>query len=216
MGEVFDNRNLYIALYDDHKQEISFPIYTMGGERRAVASRPFGNGITEHVLRTKKTLWIPRDVQEFAASIGVASIGRPSQCYLGVPLLSSDKAVGVIAVQDYDRENVYTTADVELLSAIAAQTAAALENVRLYAAESRRAVQLQTAAEISTAAGSVLSVDELLPFVVNLIQQRFNLYYVGLFLLDEARQIAMLRAGTGEEGSGCWSASINCRWMIDR
>ena len=200
MGEVFDNRNLYIALYDDRKQEISFPIYTMDGERRTVAGRPFGNGITEHVLRTKKVLWIPREVQEFAASIGVASIGRPSQCYLGVPLLSGDKALGVIAVQDYDRENIYTTADVELLSAIAAQTAAALETVRLYAAESRRAVQLQTAAEISTAAGTVLDVDELLPFVVNLIQQRFSLYYVGLFLIDDARQNAVLRAGTGEVG----------------
>ena len=46
----------------------------------------------------------------------------------------------------------------------------------------------------------MLNVDELLPFVVNLIQQRFNLYYVGLFLVDEARQNAILRAGTGEAG----------------
>jgi GAF domain-containing protein len=130
----------------------------------------------------------------------VVSIGRSSQCYLGVPLLSGDKALGVIAVQDYDREDVYSTADVELLSAIAAQTAAALENVRLYAAESRRAVQLQTAAEISTAAGTVLDIDELLPFVVDLIQQRFSLYYVGLFLIDEVQQAAVLRAGTGEVG----------------
>jgi PAS domain S-box-containing protein len=200
IGEVFDNRNLYIALYDERKQEISFPVYTMDGERRTVAGRPFGNGITEHVLRTKKALWIPRDVPQFAASIGVASIGRSSQCYLGVPLLSGDKALGVIAVQDYEQEAIYTTADVELLSAIAAQTAAALENVRLYAAESRRAVQLQTAAEISTAAGTVLNIDELLPVVVDLIQQRFNLYYVGLFLVDELQHNAVLRAGTGEVG----------------
>jgi GAF domain-containing protein len=200
MGEVFDNRNLYIALYDDRKQEISFPIYTMDGERRAVAGRPFGNGMTEYVLRTKKTLLIPRAVQEFAASIGIANIGRAAQCYLGMPLLSGDKALGVIAVQDYEREDVYSPADVELLSTISAQTAAALENVRLYAAEARRAVQLQTAAEISTAAGTVLSVDELLPSVVLLIQQRFSLYYVGLFLIDDARENAILRAGTGEAG----------------
>jgi GAF domain-containing protein len=89
----------------------------------------------------------PRQVQDFAASIGIANIGRPSQCYLGVPLLSGDKALGIIAVQDYDQEDVYSSADVELLSAIAAQTAAALENMRLYAVEARRALQLQTAAE---------------------------------------------------------------------
>ncbi len=200
VGEVLDNRNLYVALYDERKQEISFPIYTIDGERRAVAGRPFGNGLTEYILRTKKTLSIPREVQDFATGIGTANIGRPSQCYLGVPLLSGDKALGIIAVQDYEHADIYSPADVELLSTIAAQMATALENVRLYAAEARRALQLQTAAEISTAAGTVLNVDELLPFVVNLIQQRFNLYYVGLFLVDGERRNAVLRAGTGEMG----------------
>ncbi len=71
---------------------------------------------------------------------------------------------------------------------------------RLLAIESKRAVQLQTATEVSKAAGTFLNVDELLPFVVNLIQQRFTLYYVGLFLVDDARQNAVLRAGTGEAG----------------
>ena len=42
--------------------------------------------------------------------------------------------------------------------------------------------------------------DELLPFVVDRIQQRFGLYYVGLFLVDEPRQYALLRAATGEVG----------------
>jgi PAS domain S-box-containing protein len=200
MSEILDTRNLYIALYDDGKQEVAFPIYTMEGERHTVASRPFSNGITEHVLTTKKVLWIPRDVQGYATSLGMARLVRPSRCYLGVPLLSGDKALGVIAVQDYEHEDCYTTADAELLSAIAAQAAAALENVRLYAVESRRAVQLQTAAEISTAAGTVLDIAELLPVVVDLIQQRFSLYYVGLFLIDEAQQAAVLRAGTGEVG----------------
>ena len=200
IGEVFDNHNLYIALYDDRKQEITFPIYTIDGERRTMAGRSFGNGLTEYVLRTKKTLLISRDVQQFTASAGIASIGRASQCYLGIPMISGDKAIGLVAVQDYDREDVYSSNDVELLSAIATQTATALENVRLYAAEARRALQLQTTAEISTTAGTVLNVDELLPFVVNLIQQRFNLYYVGLFLIDDGRQNAVLRAGTGEAG----------------
>jgi GAF domain-containing protein len=36
--------------------------------------------------------------------------------------------------------------------------------------------------------------------VVELIHERFDLYYVGLFLLDEAGEWAVLRAGTGEAG----------------
>ncbi|HJW84697.1 MAG TPA: GAF domain-containing protein [Anaerolineae bacterium] len=68
------------------------------------------------------------------------------------------------------------------------------------AALSRRALQLQTAADVSRAASSILNGDELLASTVDLIRGRFNLYYVGLFLVDEARQYAVLRAGTGEAG----------------
>jgi len=35
---------------------------------------------------------------------------------------------------------------------------------------------------------------------VDLIQERFGLYYVGLFLIDESGEYAVLRAGTGEFG----------------
>ncbi len=200
IGEVFDNRNLYIALYDEHTQEITFPIYTIDGERRQVAGRPLGNGMTEYMLQTKTPLLIARDVQSYAASLGITNIGRPSCSYLGVPLLSGNKAIGAIAAQDYEHEEVYTPANMELLSTIATQTAAALENTRLHVAEERRALQLQTAAEVSSAASTVLDVDELLPFVVNLIQQRFNLYYVGLFFVNATYQSAVLRAATGEAG----------------
>ncbi|MGC9348091.1 MAG: GAF domain-containing protein [Anaerolineae bacterium] len=63
-----------------------------------------------------------------------------------------------------------------------------------------RTVRMQTAAEISQAASSMLSLDELLPQSVELIRQRFGLYYVGIFLLDDTEKWAELRAGTGEAG----------------
>ncbi|OQY25124.1 MAG: hypothetical protein B6I34_02755 [Anaerolineaceae bacterium 4572_32.1] len=59
---------------------------------------------------------------------------------------------------------------------------------------------LQAAAEVASATTLVLDPDELLQQVVNLVRERFDLYYVGLFLLDEERQFAVLRAGTGEAG----------------
>jgi len=64
----------------------------------------------------------------------------------------------------------------------------------------RRALQLQTAAQVSRATSSILNLDELLPQAVELIRDRFNLYYVGLFLVDETGQWVLLRAGTGEAG----------------
>jgi len=64
----------------------------------------------------------------------------------------------------------------------------------------RRALQLQTAAEVSRAISSILNPDELIQQVVNLVRERFGLYYVGLFLVDESGRWAVLRAGTGEAG----------------
>jgi GAF domain-containing protein/HAMP domain-containing protein len=63
-----------------------------------------------------------------------------------------------------------------------------------------RAMQLETAADVSRAATSVLDPDELLRQAVDLIRDRFDLYYAGLFLLDESGHWAVLRAGTGEPG----------------
>jgi len=59
---------------------------------------------------------------------------------------------------------------------------------------------LQAAAEVSRATTSIRDLDKLLPQVVDLILERFELYYAGLFLLDEAREFAVLRAGTGAAG----------------
>lgn len=68
-----------------------------------------------------------------------------------------------------------------------------------------RTRNLETAAEVARAASSVLDPDDLLHQTVDLVRGRFNLYYVGLFLLDEqpddaGRTFAVLRAGTGEVG----------------
>ncbi|HSJ58302.1 MAG TPA: GAF domain-containing protein, partial [Anaerolineae bacterium] len=64
----------------------------------------------------------------------------------------------------------------------------------------QRAVQLATAADVSRAAASILDLKTLTAQVVNLVHERFDLYYVGLFLLDAQGRYAVLEAGTGEAG----------------
>jgi GAF domain-containing protein/HAMP domain-containing protein len=59
---------------------------------------------------------------------------------------------------------------------------------------------LQAAAGVARATTSVLDPDELLHQVVDLVRKRFNLYYAGLFLLDDEQRFAVLHAGTGSAG----------------
>jgi len=81
------------------------------------------------------------------------------------------------------------------------------ERERLLADLERRSNQLQTAAEVSHAATAILDPEELTQQVVDLVQGRFGLYYVGLFLVDRTGEWtgqpdnwAVLRAGTGKAG----------------
>lgn len=59
---------------------------------------------------------------------------------------------------------------------------------------------LYAVADVAHATTSLLDPTVLLPQVVELVRERFGLYYVGLFLVDEARRFAVLQAGTGEAG----------------
>jgi GAF domain-containing protein/HAMP domain-containing protein len=63
-----------------------------------------------------------------------------------------------------------------------------------------RSAYLEASAEVGRTASAMLDADELVQEVVGLIRDRFDLYYVGLFLIDEMGEWAELRAGTGDAG----------------
>lgn len=60
--------------------------------------------------------------------------------------------------------------------------------------------QLFTAAEVAKSIITLLDPQTLIQYTVNLICERFDFYYVGLFLLDESGDYAVLQAGSGEAG----------------
>lgn len=65
---------------------------------------------------------------------------------------------------------------------------------------SQRVNQLQTSAEVARTAATLTDPEQLLTRVVELIQQRFEFYYVALFLVDTEGRYAVLQRGTGEAG----------------
>lgn len=96
--------------------------------------------------------------------------------------------------------HTFSPSDIDIGEAIADQLTIWLENRRLLQEAQYRSDRLQTAARVSQAASSILDIDALINTSVNLIRDQFDFYYVGLFLVDEAREWAILRAGTGEAG----------------
>lgn len=74
------------------------------------------------------------------------------------------------------------------------------EQAELISILTKRTIQLQTAAEVSRAVSSILDINHLLPAVVDLICNHFDYYYVGIFLVDDSQNWAVLKAATGEMG----------------
>ncbi len=74
------------------------------------------------------------------------------------------------------------------------------ERERLLQGLHHRSNQIQTAFEVSKTAADYLDPEPLLWQVCNLIHERFGYYYVGLFLVNDHGENAVLRAGSGEAG----------------
>ena len=74
------------------------------------------------------------------------------------------------------------------------------EQAELVSVMTKRTIQLQTAADVSRAASSILDLNKLLPAVADLICNHFDYYYVGIFLVEEATEWAVLSAATGTMG----------------
>jgi GAF domain-containing protein len=64
----------------------------------------------------------------------------------------------------------------------------------------RRATQLEAVSRVARTIASVQDINALLPDITKLVSQQFGFYHVGIFLIDEARDLAVLRAANSEGG----------------
>jgi GAF domain-containing protein len=64
----------------------------------------------------------------------------------------------------------------------------------------RREIQVRTASEISRIISAELNLNILFQKVVDLVKDRFDLYYVGVFINDESNLYTVLQSGTGKAG----------------
>ena len=112
----------------------------------------------------------------------------------GSPLFIRENAR---AVRDQAGNTLYYEGTVE---DITERKEAEAEREELLADLIHRGTQLVTAAEVSASASTILNPEELMRQTVDLIQHYFDIYYVGLFLIDETGEQAVLHAGTGEAG----------------
>jgi GAF domain-containing protein/CheY-like chemotaxis protein len=131
---------------------------------------------------------------------------------MALPLVAHDEVIGAITVQSVE-ESAFQEDDINVLQAVADQLAIAIHNARLATQNQkllnqteRRMRLLAAAAEVGRSVTSILDLDELLNKTVDVICDAYGFYYAGVFLLDSAKEWAILRAGRGEAGEAMVAA----------
>ncbi|MEZ5460808.1 EAL domain-containing protein [Dokdonella sp.] len=127
---LLNARNFFISLLSEDGSELRFPYY-VDQHDTAFPARRLGNGITDWVINHRRPLLATEtEIRDLIEAGEMIVFGTLPKCWLGVPLLLDERALGVMVVQSYDAEDDYGVAEQEILQFASFQIATALERKR--------------------------------------------------------------------------------------
>ena len=127
IGNLLPATNFFVALYNETKDELSFPYY-VDEHDDAPAPRKLDSGtLSGEVIRTGQPLLLTPDSKPCLHERVGPVIGKESLDWLGVPLTSQKGVIGALVVQSYSGDVRYTEQDEVLLQFVSTQIAAAIE-----------------------------------------------------------------------------------------
>jgi signal transduction histidine kinase len=130
--KVMDVSMFGIALHDASTNELSFELYVVDGEVGPKVRLPVtDDGLNSWVFNKAQPLLLASSSEERKYGVTSLDDGLATESWLGVPMVARDHVIGVISIQSY-KKHAFTQGDLVLLTAIANQTAAAIENAHLY------------------------------------------------------------------------------------
>lgn len=117
--------------------------------------------------------------------------------WMGVPLNAAAETIGALSVSNRDSGTAYTRAQLELLQAIADQTAGAIVKARLLQETQQRAHQLTTLNDITRQLTSTLELEPLLQNILENAVGILNCEAGSLFLIDEQTDELIFKVTVG-------------------
>lgn len=120
-----------IALYDEATNELACELDIRDEEVLPKFRVKVGSGLNSWVFTNARLLNLASSSQEGEFGIVAYDDGKPTESWLGVPMIARDRVIGVISVQSY-RRKAFSQDDEILLTTIANQAAVALDNASLF------------------------------------------------------------------------------------
>ena len=152
-----------------------------------IGELPHGRGILGVLIRDAHTLRM-HDLTSDPRSVGFPPHHPLMKTFLGVPILLRGVAYGNLYLTEKQSGDDFTTEDEELVAALAAQAAVAIENARLYESATRWLTQLESLTEVGNALAGETELGPLLELIASRLRE----------LIDAELVVIALPAAGGE------------------
>ena len=247
MPTLTDAEEIIVALYNEERDEISFPLAIRAGGDFEMPPCPLGSDEFSFVIRYRRPVSMGGEnpsAAEVRRNLGIVTDVDSSR-FLGVPLMAGDQVAGVLAVRDTKQTRPFGLNDNRILTTIAAQLGATLQNAQLFervqnfanelnVRVEERTLELQeerdrvnTLYQITAELGRTLDTDRVLARALQMVAKAIGANDGVVMLLDAQTGVLYCRTalntalgepvyGTGD-GPGRIShpAEQLARWMIE-
>jgi PAS domain S-box-containing protein len=129
LGRIIDTTNCFLALYNEETNMLTMPF--LRDKYDSFTEFPAGKTLTGYVVSSGKSQLVDAERERQLTKKGlIEPVGAPCVSWLGVPLKTDKKIIGVFAVQSYREDVVYTHEDVRFLEFVSDQIALAIKRKR--------------------------------------------------------------------------------------
>jgi signal transduction histidine kinase len=126
-------KNLIIAIYDDENQCLTMPYSIDDKDIYNPESKiPLGKGLSSYVINTRKAQLLNMEkIKQLIVKGEIADVIGSTEftSWMGSPMISTNMIHGLIIIQSYEENIIYTEEDLELLNFVAKHIAIAIEAV---------------------------------------------------------------------------------------
>lgn len=168
LGKIIDNKNFYIALYNEVNDTYTFPFYEDEFDEIDPESEENMQGsLTDFVRKGGKGIRITREIEKkLSESQDIKIHGSMCPVWIGAPLFDSisNSVIGVAAIQNYEDENALTDKDLLLLEFIALSIGKVISKKRTELIIKDSEEQFRSLAQTATDAILMIDNDGLISF----------------------------------------------------
>jgi two-component system, NarL family, sensor histidine kinase DevS len=166
--------------------------------RAEIGDLPRGRGILGVLIREARPLR-RHDLTEDPRSVGFPPGHPPMRSFLGVPILLRGVAYGNLYLTEKQGGEDFTDEDEELVTLLAGQAAAAIENARLYEATARWSRQLESLHEVGNALATETDLERLLDLIVRRLRELLGARVVALSLPSGSNDLRFAAVAGAED-----------------